>query len=143
MSDRSDIIEAITNLFIATDERNWSRVRHCFATHVTFDMTSLAGGAPATLTPEQIAEGWEQGLRPIQSVHHQAGNFIVRLGSDEAEAFCYAIAYHYRPVKSGNNTRVFVGSYDFHFVRSFEVWKIDGFKFNLKFIDGNKDLEKE
>ena len=143
MSDRADIIETITNLFVATDERNWPRVRQCFATHVLFDMTSLAGGSPATLTPQQITDGWDTGLKPIQSVHHQAGNFLVRIGGDEAEAFCYAIAYHYRPVKSGNNTRVFVGSYDFHLVRSFETWKIDAFKFNLKFIDGNKDLEKE
>ena len=143
MSDQRDIIETITNLFIGTDERDWQRVRRCFATHVQFDMTSLAGGEPATLTPQQITDGWDAGLKPIQSVHHQAGNFLVEIGSDEADAFCYAIAYHYKPVKSGRNTRVFVGSYEFHLIRTFEQWKIDRFKFNLKFIDGNPDLEKE
>ena len=143
MSDQRDIIETITNLFIATDERNWPRARQCFATHVLFDMTSMAGGEPATLTPQQITDAWDAGLKPIQSLHHQAGNYLVRIGGDEAEAFCYGIAYHYKPVKSGRNTRVFVGSYDFHFLRSFGVWRIDGFKFNLKFIDGNANLDKE
>jgi hypothetical protein len=40
------------------------------------------------------------------------------------------------------NNRVFVGSYDFHFLKIGGVWKIDKFKFNLKFIEGNKGLEK-
>ena len=142
MSDHSAIIETITNLFVGTDERDWARVRRCFATRVLFDMTSLAGGEPSTLTPQEIADGWDKGLKPIQSVHHQAGNFLVRVGGDEADAFCYAVAYHYRPVKSGQNTRVFVGSYEFHLVRTFEQWKIDAFKFNLKFIDGNPNLEQ-
>ena len=53
---RQDIIETITNLFIGTDERDWARVRACFATRVLFDMTSLTGGEPATLTPQQITD---------------------------------------------------------------------------------------
>ena len=40
---------------------------------ISFDMTALTGGQPARLTAEQIAAGWEEGLRPIESVHHQAG----------------------------------------------------------------------
>jgi SnoaL-like domain len=61
---------------------------------------------------------------------------------DEAQAFCYGIAFHYLPNPTVKNTRVFVGSYDFHLRREDERWRIDQFKFNLKFIDGNLDLEK-
>ncbi|MBS1128790.1 MAG: hypothetical protein H6Q96_1170, partial [Nitrospirae bacterium] len=32
-------------------------------------------------------------------------------------------------------------SYDLHLVIGDGGWKSDKFKFNLKFIDGNKDLE--
>ena len=128
---RQDIIETITNLFVGTDKRDWSRVRACFATRVLFDMTSLAGGEPATLTPEQITDGWDTGLKPIQHVHHQAGNFIVRVAAEQAEAFCYGVAYHHTDGK----TRTFVGSYEFHLANAFERWVIDRFKFNLKFID--------
>jgi hypothetical protein len=135
MSERGEIVETIVNLFVGTDDRDWTRVRHCFAPHVHFDMTSLAGGKPATLTPEQIVTGWAEGLKDVQSIHHQAGNFLVTLNGDEADAFCYATAYHYRPDPSGRNTRTFVGSYEFHLIRTFEQWKIDSFRFNLKFID--------
>lgn len=102
MSDRGEIIEVITRLFVGTDKRDWNAVRHCFASHVHFDMTSLAGGEPAELTPQQITDGWDAGLRPIAHVHHQAGTFLVNVhaSSTEADAFCYAVAYHYRQTKS-------------------------------------------
>ena len=61
---------------------------------------------------------------------------------DEARAFCYGIAFHYLPNETGRNTRVFVESYDFHLRREGERGRIDQFKFKLKFIDGNLDLEK-
>lgn len=32
------------------------------------------------------------------------------------------------------------GSYDFHLTKIAGAWRIDQFKFNLKFIDGNVNL---
>jgi hypothetical protein len=104
-------------------------------------MTSLAGGQPATLTGGQIASAWETGLKDLTGVHHQAGNYTAAVRGSEADVFCYGIAYHYLPNPTERNTRVFVGSYDLHLVRSEAGWKIDRFKFNMKFIDGNRDLE--
>jgi hypothetical protein len=106
-------------------------------------MTSLAGGAPVELTPRQITESWAAGLAPIEAVHHQIGNLSVRVRGSEAAASCYGIAYHYRKTRSGRNTRVFVGSYDFRLRQRAGAWTIDTFRFNAKFIDGNRDLESE
>jgi hypothetical protein len=139
---REQIADVVNTLFLATDARDWSRVEGCFASRVTFDMTSLAGGAPAELTPQQITAGWHSGLLPIDAVHHQTGNHTVRVQGREATASCYGIAYHYRRTRSGRNTRVFVGSYDFHLVDE-GGWRIDLFRFNLKFVDGNLELERE
>jgi len=135
------IIAVANDLFLCTDRRDWQCVREVFAPQVLFDMTSLAGGQPATLTPEQIASAWEKGLKDLAAVHHQAGNYKVTVTGNEADLFCYGIAYHYLPNPTERNTRTFVGSYNLHLVRSNAGWKIDKFKFNLKFIDGNKDLE--
>jgi hypothetical protein len=76
-------------------------------------------------------------------VHHQAGNFRLQLRERDADASCYAIAYHYRPTASGRNTRVFVGDYDFHLLRHADRWAIDRFTFRSKFVDGNLALERE
>ncbi len=141
--DKDRIVETINQLFIGTDQRDWNKVKSLFAPEVRFDMTSLAGGTPRVMTPQQIVDGWDKGLKPLKAIHHQSGNFIVTVAGDQADAFCYGTATHYLPTKSGRNVRTFVGSYDFHLVRNDGVWWIDALKFNLKYIDGNKDLEKD
>jgi len=139
--NKDRIIGVINDLFVGTDNRDWAMVKRCFADKVLFDMTSLAGGAPSTLTPQQIVEAWDQGLKPLKAVHHQAGNYSVTVQGHEATAHCYGIAYHYLPNKTNRDTRTFVGSYDFHLTNKEQNWRIDQFKFNLKFIDGNPNLE--
>lgn len=131
-TDRNAITDTITDLFVATDNRDWAAVRRCFAPQVRFDMTSLGGGEPSTMTPADIASGWEAGLSPVQHVFHQAGNFKVTIRGDEADAFCYAIAFH----RGDNIARTFAGSYDFHLVRAGDHWVIDLFRYNVKFVDG-------
>jgi hypothetical protein len=151
---RQEVIEAIDDLFVATDRKAWDAVRAVLAPTVRFDMSSAGGGPVAELTGDQIADGWAQGLEPIEQIHHQAGNYRVRANGDRAEAFCYAVAWHYRRVPSGRNTRVFVGSYDYELRRMDAAdrpfggfarprWRITAFRYTLKFIDGNLELDKE
>lgn len=78
--ERDRIAEVINTLFVATDTRDWERVRGCFALQVTFAMTSVAEGVPARLSPQEITAGWDAGLRPIESGPHR-----VRPASDDAE----------------------------------------------------------
>ncbi|RJP80223.1 MAG: nuclear transport factor 2 family protein [Candidatus Zixiibacteriota bacterium] len=137
------IIELLNRLFISTDDRDWPAVRACFAKSVHFDVTSLAGGEPQTMTPEQIAAGWEEGLRAIPVVFHQAGNYLVEVTGDQATAFCYATATHYQPTQSGNKVRTFIGSYDFELIRRGNAWLITSFQYHLKALFENVALERE
>ena len=139
--EKGKIIDVINTLFISTDNRDWPSVKKCFSSKVLFDMTSMTGGEPVTLTPQEIVDAWDQGLKALKEIHHQAGNYVVTVHQDAAEAFCYGIASHYLPNKTKQNTRTFVGSYDFHLIKNGEIWQIDQFKFNLKYIDGNPNLE--
>ena len=142
LAAKDDIAGCIHSLFIGTDQRNWAKVRACFADSVHFDMTSLAGGSPVKLTPKEIARAWESGLKPIEHVHHQAGNLQISVQGEKATAFCYGIALHYKKTKSGNNVRRFVGGYDFGLEKNGKGWVIRAFRFSVKFVDGNRDLEK-
>ncbi|MCB1009433.1 MAG: nuclear transport factor 2 family protein [Acidobacteria bacterium] len=141
--DREAVVDAVTLLFLATDRKDWNAVRDRFTDTVHFDMTSVAGGDAMALPAEAIVSGWAVGLEPLVAVHHQAGNFRVRIDGDGADVFCYGVAWHYRPVASGRDTRAFIGSYDLHLVRAGADWKIDRFRFDCKFVEGNPDLEKE
>lgn len=139
--DRQEIVDTVTAIFVATDQRDWHQVESCLAEEVTLDMTSFAGGAPVKLTASQVASGWQDGLRAIDEVHHQIGNFRVELLGKESNVFCYGIAYHQRRVTNPDNSRTFVGSYNLHLIRTDSGWRIDLFRFNLKFISGNLELE--
>ena len=139
--DQTKIIETINRLFIGTDNRDWALVKNCFAPSVLFDMSSLGAGEPKHLTPDDIVTAWDTGLKPLKAIHHQAGNYIVEVSGTKAGAFCYGIASHYLPNKSNKNTRTFVGSYEFELLKDSGHWRITMFKFNLKYIDGNPDLE--
>jgi hypothetical protein len=139
--EKDAIIDVVNQLFISTDNREWTKVKACFTDEVLFDMTSMAGGKPATMTSQQIVEAWDKGLKPLKAIHHQAGNYVVTINNHAAEVFCYGIALHYLPNKTNQNTRTFVGSYNFHLVKKDSHWQIDKFKFKLKYIDGNPNLE--
>lgn len=65
----------------------------------------------------------------------------MRVLGTRAEAFCYGTATHYLPNETDANTRTFVGSYDFELTRDGGRWGITKLKFNLKFVDGNLNLE--
>ena len=136
------ITDVIHTLFVATDRRDWPAVHGALAERVAFDMTSL-GGAKADMAADEITSAWDSGLKPIESVHHQVGNLAIEVRGDRAAATCYGIAYHYRRTRSGRNTRVFVGSYDLGLHRRDGRWRIDAFTFNLKFLDGNLELDRE
>jgi hypothetical protein len=140
--DRTRIVDTINRLFVSTDSRDWAAVKGCFAPRVLFDMSSLGAGEPKQVAPDEIVAGWDAGLKPLKAIHHQAGNHFVNVEGGKASAFCYGIASHYLPNKSNRNTRTFVGSYDFELLKDGDVWKISAFRFNLKYIDGNRDLER-
>jgi len=140
--EKNEIVETVNRLFINTDNRDWAGVKECFTDSVLFDMTSLTGGEPATLSSKNIVDTWDSGLKALKAIHHQAGNYLVTVNKNEADVFCYGIATHYLPNKTNQNVRTFVGSYDFHLSKFANKWKIDAFKFNFKYINGNPELEK-
>jgi hypothetical protein len=143
ISKRDEIIEVVNKLFIYTDERKWQHLlREVFAPQVWFDMSSLGGGEGKELQATDICDMWEKGFQGIDAVHHQAGNFLVNLKEgDSAAVYCYAIASHYKKAATAGQTREFVGSYDIQLVLTDEGWRIDSFKYNLKYISGNAELK--
>jgi len=139
--EKDAIITRMTELFIATDLRDWPRLEACFTDTVHFNMTSV-GGPNAEVTPQDISKGWDEGLRALKAIHHQIGNVRVAIQGEKANASCYGIAYHYLPNPTGNNTRVFVGDYDMELQKIGGNWKVSALTFKCKFIDGNIKLEE-
>lgn len=134
-SERVRVADAVNELFVATDEKDWARVRAVFADRVDFDVTSLAGGEPAVLPAGQIVDGWREGLKNVPVIHHQIGNMRITLRGREAEVFCYGMATHHNP-EAEKRTTWFVGSYDLRLLRGVGGgWKITAFRFNSKYVE--------
>ena len=138
---REQILEVVSRLFVYTDDQDWEKLlKEVFADEVLFDMSSL-GNEIQTLPAKEICELWEKGFIGLDAVHHLAGNFMVDLDGIVAKVFCYANAVHFKEAAEYGQTREFVGSYDLHLTQLERGWRIDGFKYNLKYMTGNVNLE--
>jgi hypothetical protein len=140
-SIREEVIETVVKLFNYTDSRNWQGIEdEVFTPKVMFDMSSLGAGAPGEMDATEICKNWEQGFQGIDSVHHQAGNFVVTLNGTNAGVFCYAVAFHYKKDATQGTTREFVGSYNVQLNQTAHGWRINSFQYVIKFVKGNTEL---
>ncbi len=143
LAARQEVEDLVIRMFVATDERDWSTLESCFTDPFVLDMTSMAGGQPSSMSPQQVAAAWAEGFKPLTSVHHQVGNFRTTVSGTTASVRCYGIALHHRSnISARDKTRRFVGTYEVDLSAADSGWRISGLKFNLKFIDGNLELEK-
>jgi len=140
-ADKLELTELANKLFMYTDSKNWAGLQtEVFAAEVNFDMESMGGGPAGVLTSVAITNGWEEGLKDLDSVHHQAGHYLINVDGDRAAIYGYAAATHFKSSALNGNTRSFTGSYDLSALRTHQGWRLDGFRYNLKFADGNIDL---
>jgi SnoaL-like domain len=138
---REQIVETVHKLFIYTDQKEWQKIQdHVFTAHVLFDMSSL-GMEVVKITSKNICETWEKGFTGLDAVNHLAGNILVKIAHDQADVFAYATATHFKSAAMNGKTREFVGTYDLHLVDTVDGWRINEFKYNLKYMNGNLELK--
>ena len=141
-ADKLDITELVNRLFMYTDARNWAGIQQeVFTETVQFDMVSMGSGQPKETPAVDICQQWDVGFRGIDAVHHQGGHYLITLSGDEADVFAYAVATHFKAAATLGHTRTFVGSYDLHARRTDAGWRLDGFKYQMKYADGNSNLQ--
>ena len=137
---REQIIEVVNKLFVYTDYQEWDKLQNeVFTEQLYFDMASLGGEAKAT-TAKEVCAMWRTGFEGLNAVNHLAGNYLVRMNGDTADVFAYATATHYKSTATLGKTREFVGSYNLHLIKTDNGWRIDIFKYNLKYSGGNLTL---
>jgi len=140
-SEREQIVEVVNKLFIYTDYQKWDKLlNEVFTGNILFDMSSL-GQEIKTIPAKEVCEIWQKGFEGLDSVNHLAGNYLVTINGETADVFAYATATHYKNSAIQGKTREFTGSYDLHLTKVLQGWRIDVFKYNLKFMNGNLELK--
>ena len=139
---REQIVETVNKLFVYTDNREWIKLQdQVFTASVEVNMVSMGAKAPEQVSSREICHRWEKSFEELDAVHHQAGNYIVDIDGDEANVYAYSIATHYKESAKKEKIREFVGSYDLHIIKTAVGWRIDRFKYDLKYNTGNMTLE--
>src|SRR5690606_13002107 len=100
---------------------------------VLLDYTSMVGGEPANVKPDQIIDSWKELLPGFDKTHHQLGNYLIEINSNQATVFCYGTATHYLVNETGNNLWSVVGGYNFELNKQENTWRITKMKFNFKY----------
>jgi SnoaL-like domain len=142
-SKRDEIIELVNKLFIYTDNKDWDKLlAEVFTEKVMVDLSSTNGSETKEVMASEICKGWKEGLVDSDAIHHQAGNFLIKLKNDdvEAEVFCYAVATHVKK-NAAQGLQSFTGSYDLHAVLTDQGWRLDSFRYTLKFSSANTELK--
>jgi hypothetical protein len=140
IEDRSAIIEACSRLAWHVDHREWELLKEVFADEVLLDYTSLNGGEPATVTPEQIAAGWARGLGGYDATHHLITNHLVTVHADAAVCTASFQAVHRLANLFGSPLWTLGGTYRFTLTRTEGRWRINGMTLTVVWAEGNKDL---
>ena len=128
-------------LFIATDQKDWTRARRLFADGpIEVDMSSVAGGTAGTTTADELIAGFRVALHADKASHHMVTNHkcTVRLAQQEADVFCHGYAWNRVPTfPPGEDLWETWGTYDFTLKLSAGEWRITGFRYASKLTRGN------
>ncbi|MEV0620602.1 nuclear transport factor 2 family protein [Nonomuraea sp. NPDC050404] len=138
-----DIIETCTRMGWHADRREWERLKEVFAEKVTLDYTSLNGGEPADLTPDQIVGAWKGVLGGFDATQHLISGHLVTVDGDNGDtAVCTANfqAVHRLANPFGSPLWTLGGTYHFDLVRTGGGWRISGVVMTATWADGNRDL---
>jgi hypothetical protein len=140
---REQIVETVNKLFVYTDNQEWTKLQEqVFTDRVELDMVSMGAKKPELVSSREICYRWEKAFKELDAVHHQAGNYIVETDGSQSVVLAHAIAIHYRAAATKKEqTREYVGSYELHLLNLPHGWRIDKFKFKLKYSKGNLSLE--
>ncbi|MFF0530966.1 nuclear transport factor 2 family protein [Nocardia amikacinitolerans] len=138
--DRFDVIDTCTRMVWLTDHRDWDALEQVFAEQVTLDYTSLNGGEPVVLTPEQIVGAWRETLGGFAATQHLLANHLVAIDGDTAVCTASFQATHRKADAFGASLWTLGGSYRFDLVRTDGTWRIRGVVMTALWGDGNRSL---
>lgn len=131
--DERAIRRVVDDIDTAVDQKDWQRARRHFASQVKVDFTSLAGGQPATVSGDQLIDGWRTNLYAEKQSFHLRGNHLIDVQGDKATVSSVGYAWNALPrVVAGGAPEIWEvwGTYRHGLTRTRAGWKVEEMSFN-------------
>ncbi|MBX9685062.1 MAG: nuclear transport factor 2 family protein [Candidatus Obscuribacterales bacterium] len=139
--DRQQIVDTINKLATFADLHQWDALSaDVFASELTVDYTSLFGGEPQTLKAVDLVSSWKKLLPGFESTQHLLGNHLVTINGAKATAMAAFRAHHFLPNKSGQDSWVVGGYYNYELQKQGSSWRICKLTLNFQYTEGNQEL---
>ncbi|MEO3876378.1 nuclear transport factor 2 family protein [Nonomuraea sp. B12E4] len=135
-----EVVETCTRMAVHADRREWELLRGLFADEVLLDYTSLNGGEPVRLTPQEIVDAWAATLGGFDATQHLIANQLVQLDGDRAVCTASFQATHRLATPHGAPLWTLGGDYRWELTRTGGRWLITSVVMTAAWGDGNKDL---
>lgn len=142
LEDERAVLGVVDALDIAVDDKQWDRARAMFADQVSADFSSL-GGAPGTISADDLVSGWRANLFETKPSFHLRGGAIVTIDGDTALAVTNGYAWNALPQRVENNLWEVWGRYEFALTRTPQGWKINAMTFRAAHQRGSADIRSE
>ena len=132
------IIQAVTILFKAADNRDWPTMHSVMAEKVLLDYTSMSGGEVKLQTPVEITDGWACFLPGFDKTDHQVSAFRVKLHGNQADVDYAGKADHF----IDDEVWTVEGTYHTKLKKEGDAWLVTHHTFNCDRQSGNIYLPK-
>jgi hypothetical protein len=122
---RQAVVDTVSRLCRALDERDWAAMRLCLADTLATDYSSFRGTPPGQLTAEKFVRLRRTGLAGLRT-QHLCFNHLVALEGERARCRCDFIIHRWP--EQANDARFFhtYGYYHYNFVGTTgELWLIE------------------
>ncbi|OIJ85087.1 hypothetical protein BIV25_44885 [Streptomyces sp. MUSC 14] len=137
---RIEVADTCTRMAVHTDRREWALLRGLFANEVLLDYTSLNGGEPVQLTPQEISDAWSATLGGYDATQHLIANHLVQAHGDRAVCTASFQATHRLADPHGASPWTLGGDYRWELTRTGGRWLITSVVMTATWSDGSKNL---
>jgi hypothetical protein len=136
--DRDAIINAVNQIAIMADLRNWEACRAAFSDRVETDYTSLTGGQPSTVNAEDLVNSWETFFsKTFKATQHLIGSHVVTITGDTATCLSNFQAHHVY-LDTAKGTWTLGGVYEHDLIQTREGWRVNRMKMTWTWESGNR-----
>lgn len=118
--DEARVRQTVLAIPTNVDIRRFDAVAPLFADEVVIDYTSLWGGEPQTMAPDELMTAWSGIVPGFDATWHEISDLKVQVAGETATASSRLDARHW----IGERTWRLIGRYDFQLRRQRGQWRV-------------------